>query len=76
MQDFPRLLPSSAAVGFTTVTGTGLSPDATAGLIQSGLYNQAAIDEHLSSQITFYTPVKNNVKDAAAKQRSGMVPGW
>lgn len=60
MQDFPRYFDASK-VGFTTITGSG--------------YAAEQGNEDLDAMISFYSPVKNNVVDAAAKQRKGQVPG-
>jgi UDP-sugar pyrophosphorylase len=55
MQDLPRQLPPGSNVGFTTVSGGGDGPDGGRGM----------------DCIRFYSPVKNNVVDAAKKQRAG-----
>jgi hypothetical protein len=60
MQDFPRYFDASK-VGFTTITGTGFAE------------KQGQVD--LDRPISFYSPVKNNVLDGAAKARKGQVPG-
>lgn len=74
MQDLPRMFKPGTLVGFTTVTGSGMTPEQAAQFEQSGLYTGEST-KYLSSRISFYSPVKNNVNDAAANQRAGKVPG-
>jgi len=73
MQDLPRLFDDGAKVGFTTIMGNGLTAEREAAIAASwGAGTDAAL---IKSRISFYSPVKNNVKDAAGKQRKGQVPG-
>ena len=58
MQDLPRQLPLGSKVGFTTVSGGGDGPDGGKGM----------------DCVRFYSPVKNNVTDAAKKQQTGGSP--
>jgi UDP-sugar pyrophosphorylase len=60
MQDFPRYFEASK-VGFTTITGTGFA--------------EKQGNDDLDRPISFYSPVKNNLIDAAAKLRKGQVYG-
>ena len=71
MQDLPRMFDSSCLVGFTTCIGNGLSKEREELLCQN-LSDPLAFC--LKRDISFFSPVKNNVIDAAKKQHSGNHP--
>ena len=68
MQDLPRMFDSSCVVGFTTCIGNGLSKERQDFLCQNLDTTLASI---MKRDISFFSPVKNNVIDAAKKQLGG-----
>jgi len=71
MQDLPRMFDSSCVVGFTTCIGNGLSKERQDFLCQNLDMTLASI---MKRDISFFSPVKNNVIDAAKKQLGGNHP--
>ena len=71
MQDLPRMFDSSCVVGFTTCLGNGLTKERELSLGEKLEDNKKLI---LKSNISFFSPVKNNVIDAAKKQLNGNHP--
>jgi UDP-sugar pyrophosphorylase len=74
MQDLPSMFDDSCVVGFTTIVGNGLSPyEEEKMLAAMGSSDEIASDE-LKKPVRFYTPVKNNIVDAAKAQSAGKHP--
>lgn len=74
MQDLPKMFGPEALVGFTTIVGNGLPPTVPNPELQGQSFKTAVAQEELAKTIRFYTPVKNNIRDASKKQRNGIHP--
>jgi UDP-sugar pyrophosphorylase len=74
MQDLPRLFKGDEKVGFTTLTGSGMSSERVAALVSAGVFKRDSAATLLETDINFYSPCKNNKVDACAKQRKGVHP--
>jgi|EP00945_MAST-04E_sp_MAST-4E-sp1_P008066 UDP-sugar pyrophosphorylase len=76
MQDLPRMFGSESLVGFTTIIGNGLGKDREDRCAETipGMQDTDRAIQELRKPMRFYSPVKNNVVDAAKKQRAGTHP--
>eukprot|EP00041_Stephanoeca_diplocostata_P037913 m.1459301 g.1459301 ORF g.1459301 m.1459301 type:complete len:643 (+) comp25126_c0_seq11:59-1987(+) len=73
MQDLPRQFKQGSNVGFTSLSGSGMTEELISQLTTSGAFTETSASL-LRQDANFYTPVKNNKADASQKQRKGVAP--